>query len=102
MSRHSNDGEAPVHMDDRDVLEKAHVTHEEAAAIAQLTPEEKVIEKRLRRKVDARILPVAVAVYIMNYIDRNNYASARLQGLQSDLNLTDTQYQTGKHTIKVI
>lgn len=26
---------------------------------------------------------------------RNNYPAARLQGLQEDLNLTDSQYQTG-------
>lgn len=25
---------------------------------------------------------------------RNNYAAARLQGLERDLNLTDTEYQT--------
>lgn len=31
----------------------------------------------------------------MNYIDRNNYAAARLQGLEEDLNLTPSQYQTG-------
>ena len=27
--------------------------------------------------------------------DRNNYAAARLQGLEEDLNLTPQQYQTG-------
>lgn len=30
-----------------------------------------------------------------NYIDRNNYAAARLQGLEDDLGLTGEQYQTG-------
>lgn len=28
-------------------------------------------------------------------MDRNNYAAARLQGLEEDLNLTPSQYQTG-------
>lgn len=81
---------------DRDILgEKANVSHEEATAIVQLTPDEQVISKKVRKKVDLLILPVAFIVYVMNYIDRNNYASARLQGLEEDLNLTDTQYQTG-------
>ena len=31
----------------------------------------------------------------MNYIDRNNYAAARLQGLEKDLGLVGDQYQTG-------
>jgi MFS family permease len=31
----------------------------------------------------------------MNYIDRNNYAAAKLQGLEEDLNLTPSQYQLG-------
>jgi MFS family permease len=30
-----------------------------------------------------------------NYIDRNNYAAARLQGLEKDLGLTGEEYQTG-------
>lgn len=34
-------------------------------------------------------------VYLMNYIDRNNYAAARLQGLEADLGMSATQYQIG-------
>ena len=39
-------------------------------------------------------MPVVVTVYLMNYIDRNNYAAARLQGLEEDLGLEGDQYQT--------
>ena len=39
-------------------------------------------------------MPVVVTVYLMNYIDRNNYAAARLQGLEEDLGLKGDQYQT--------
>lgn len=31
----------------------------------------------------------------MNYIDRNNYAAAKLQGLETDLGLVGSQYQVG-------
>ncbi|KAJ8079901.1 hypothetical protein PM082_016726 [Marasmius tenuissimus] len=50
-------------------------------------------ERRLVRKLDRRVLPTVAIVYIMNYIDRNAVTTARLQGLEEDLQLTDLQYQ---------
>ncbi|ATY64672.1 Major facilitator superfamily transporter [Cordyceps militaris] len=52
-----------------------------------------VVEKSLKRKLDARC-SLFVLIYIMNYLDRNNLAAARLKGLQEDLRLDDTQYAT--------
>ncbi|KAJ5115797.1 permease of the major facilitator superfamily [Penicillium angulare] len=75
--------------------EKAEMTHEETVHLAELSPEEKVIEKKLRRRIDFLIMPLVILVYLMNYIDRNNYAAAKLQGLETDLNLNGQQYQTG-------
>ncbi len=51
------------------------------------------VEKSLKRKLDTRC-SLFVLIYIMNYLDRNNIASARLKGLQTDLQLDDTQYAT--------
>ncbi|KAI2468474.1 MFS general substrate transporter [Annulohypoxylon bovei var. microspora] len=51
------------------------------------------VEKSLKRKLDARC-SLFVLIYILNYLDRNNIAAARLKGLQTDLNLDDTQYST--------
>ena len=84
--------------------------------ILSLTPEEReVLEKKLKRKIDLRLLPAVIIMYIMNYIDRcvgsvlfvpcavpwltagrisNNIAAARLAGLERDLNLTSTEFQT--------
>ncbi|KAJ5919832.1 hypothetical protein N7454_009667 [Penicillium verhagenii] len=76
-------------------VDKASVTHEEAVFRASLTDEEKIIERKLRVRIDSLIMPLVVLVYLLNYIDRNNYAAAKLQGLTEELNLTDTQYQTG-------
>ncbi|KAH7347450.1 MFS transporter-like protein [Plectosphaerella cucumerina] len=59
----------------------------EVSHISELTDEEKAIEKKLVKRIDWIILPIILAV--------NNYASARLAGLEEDLNLTLTQYQTG-------
>ncbi|EEP76033.1 conserved hypothetical protein [Uncinocarpus reesii 1704] len=74
---------------------KANVPLETAGCLGELTPEELLLEKKLLRKIDRLIMPTVVSVYLMNYMDRNNYASARLQGLERDLNLTPSQYQTG-------
>lgn len=51
------------------------------------------VEKSLKRKLDLRC-SLFVLIYIMNYLDRNNIASARLKGLQTELKLDDTQYAT--------
>ncbi|KAF5497893.1 MFS transporter prlL [Colletotrichum siamense] len=51
-------------------------------------------EKALVRKIDLRIFPVMIILFILNFIDRNNFANARLSGLEKDLKLTDVQYQT--------
>ncbi|KAF5879025.1 putative mfs transporter protein [Botrytis fragariae] len=65
------------------------------AYVRNLTPEDrKRIETSLRRKVDTRLLPMIVLIYVMNYLDRNNIAAAKLAGLETDLNLTGDQFQT--------
>ncbi|KAI1250558.1 hypothetical protein MGN70_007615 [Eutypa lata] len=56
--------------------------------IARLSPEDRVfLEKKLRKKIDLRLLPMVILMYIMNYIDRNNIAAAKLAGLPEDLHL---------------
>ncbi|KAK5135723.1 hypothetical protein LTR08_004709 [Meristemomyces frigidus] len=90
--------------------EKGHVGHEEVVHdhdlakdvdaeelhhLGHLSEEELLLEKKLKRKIDSLIMPLVILVYLMNYIDRNNYAAARLQGLEEDLHLHGSQYQTG-------
>lgn len=52
------------------------------------------IHKKVTLKADLRLLPMLVLLYILNYLDRNNIASARLGGLEKDLGLHGSQYQT--------
>ncbi|KAJ5770458.1 uncharacterized protein N7511_002509 [Penicillium nucicola] len=80
---------------DSELGAKVDLSHEEVVHMAGLTEEEKVVEKKLRRRIDTLIMPLVILVYLMNYIDRNNYAAAKLQGLEEDLGLDDTKYQTG-------
>jgi len=64
-------------------------------SVRNLTAEERQhLEAKLVRKIDLRLLPMIILMYIMNYLDRNNIASARLAGLETDLGLVGSEYQT--------
>ncbi|RAK95926.1 MFS general substrate transporter [Aspergillus ibericus CBS 121593] len=56
--------------------------------------EERALEKRLVRKIDLHLISSLFLLFIFNILDRSNIANARLGGLQEDLGLSDTQYQT--------
>ncbi|KAF9243121.1 major facilitator superfamily domain-containing protein [Melanogaster broomeanus] len=45
-------------------------------------------ERRLVRKLDFRLLPTIVVIFLMNYIDRVAVTAARLKGLEAALGLT--------------
>lgn len=51
-------------------------------------------ERAFVRKLDLLIFPTMIVLFILNFIDRNNFANARLSGLESDLGLSDVEYQT--------
>ncbi|CAO2652486.1 Nn.00g007690.m01.CDS01 [Neocucurbitaria sp. VM-36] len=91
--RLSDDNIKPTH------LEAGHgISHSKLVApplVAAMTPEQRVTaEAKMRRKIDTRLLPMIILMYIMNYLDRNNIAAVRLAGLQDELNLSSVQYQT--------
>ncbi len=46
------------------------------------------------RNIDFHLIASLFGLFIFNILDRANIANARLGGLQSDLNLSDAQYQT--------
>lgn len=52
------------------------------------------LEKTLVRKIDLRSLPILIILFLLNILDRNAIANARLGGLEDTLGISDTQYQT--------
>jgi len=66
--------------------------------VQAMTPEERRQKERtIVRKIDFRLLPPVIIMYILNYLDRNNIATARLSGkvgMQQALSLTNSQYET--------
>jgi hypothetical protein len=47
-------------------------------SLRNISPEEHArLEKALIRKIDLRIMPMLVLMYILNYLDRNNIAAGK-------------------------
>jgi len=51
-------------------------------------------EKQLLRKIDRRIMPCLILMIILNYLDRNALANARVQGIEKSLGLVGPQFNT--------
>lgn len=83
---------SPNSYDPEDGIDKSHVDNVEVAVanadrpnprkeapayVAGLNPEERrKAERALVRKIDIRLLPMIVIMYILNYLDRNNIVSS--------------------------
>ncbi|SLM33769.1 mfs transporter [Lasallia pustulata] len=51
-------------------------------------------ERKLIYKIDLRVVPFLSIMYLLAFLDRTNIANAAIFGLQKDLKLTGTQYNT--------
>ncbi|KAI9803753.1 MAG: hypothetical protein M1825_001633 [Sarcosagium campestre] len=56
--------------------------------------EKQARELKLRRKIDRRLLPMIMLMYLLNYVDRNIIQAAKLSGIEEDLDLTSVQFAT--------
>ncbi|KZT66076.1 MFS general substrate transporter [Daedalea quercina L-15889] len=50
------------------------------------------MRRRVLRKLDMRLLPVATVLYLLAYLDRTNVGNAKIAGLTTDLGLTGVQF----------
>ncbi|KAJ5910304.1 hypothetical protein N7504_004947 [Penicillium tannophilum] len=53
------------------------------------------LTRRLLLKLDFRILPMLALLFLCSFLDRTNVGNAKIIGLESDLNITDHQYDIG-------
>ncbi|KAH4221103.1 hypothetical protein HBI06_161990 [Parastagonospora nodorum] len=60
----------------------------------QLGEVDTVYEAKLVRKLDLFIIPVVMLLYLLSFLDRVNIGNARLYGLEEDLNMNSSQFQT--------
>lgn len=48
--------------------------------------------KQLVRKVDTRLLPLLIVLYMLNFLDRSNLSQAREGSLEADLGMKGTDF----------
>lgn len=75
-------------------IEKAPVALEAPVDYSGAHAKTDPLEIRLVRKLDFIILPTLWIMYWFNYLDRNAITVARLDDMEEELDLTDTQYLT--------
>ncbi|GAA5892665.1 hypothetical protein JCM6882_000551 [Rhodosporidiobolus microsporus] len=51
-------------------------------------------ERALLKKIDFTLMPTLFVLLVLNYLDRNALASARVQGIEEDLGMVGTQFNT--------
>lgn len=49
--------------------------------------------KKAIKKMDFRIIPILVIIYLVAFLDRGNIGNARIEGLEADLGISAQQYQ---------
>ncbi|KAF4766245.1 hypothetical protein HAV15_011032 [Penicillium sp. str.  len=60
---------------------------------AGLSDEERAeIDRKLLWQLDIRLVPWLSLLYLVSFLDRTNIGNAKLVGLQTDLNMTNAQY----------
>ncbi|KAF9894997.1 hypothetical protein FE257_004621 [Aspergillus nanangensis] len=63
--------------------------------------EMQALNRRVVKIIDWRMMPCITLMFLMNYLDRINVSNARLAGLQEDLHMSDTVWNTGISTFYI-
>jgi hypothetical protein len=65
------------------------------ASLASLSPDELArVGRKATLKIDFLVMPALIVMYILNYLDRQNIAAAKLAAITTDLKLSAVQYQS--------
>ncbi|KAL0944958.1 major facilitator superfamily transporter [Colletotrichum truncatum] len=80
--------------------EKNSVSHDEFKRNSGMNPEDAEFlanfpddkKKKAVRKVDFRLVPMLVLLYLMAYLDKTNIGNAKIEGLLDSLNMTGVEY----------
>jgi MFS family permease len=52
------------------------------------------VDRKATRKIDILLMPTLMALYVLNYLDRQNVSTAKIGGLTVDLNMSESQFAT--------
>ncbi|KAJ2367880.1 hypothetical protein H4S02_000441 [Coemansia sp. RSA 2611] len=84
-------------MSEKSSVEKADIATVESGpkqevVVPQSGPERDAIVKRLKRKLDLRLVPYLALLYLFNALDRGNIGNARLAGIEEGTHLKGNQF----------
>ena len=82
----------PVHKEDKIVGETETENHYYTVFASKDQEWRTAFEKKLMRKVDLRLVPLLIIMYLNNFIDRAALGQARLGTLEADLNMDGTDF----------
>ena len=66
--------------------------HHEPPVVPSLTEEQRVLDRKILRKIDLLILPLCTINYFFSAMDRSDIGNAKVAGFQVDNNLSATQF----------
>ena len=75
-----------------DVIQEDLALHAELQHLSE--DEVKDLDRTLTRRLDCTLLPVVILLFLLNILDRNNIANAKVAGLTKTLGITDQEYNT--------
>ncbi|KIV98099.1 hypothetical protein PV10_01785 [Exophiala mesophila] len=82
----------PIHKEDKIVGETETENHYYTVFASKDQEWRAAFEKKLMRKVDLRLVPLLIIMYLNNFIDRAALGQARLGTLEADLNMDGTDF----------
>ncbi|KAK4235575.1 major facilitator superfamily domain-containing protein [Achaetomium macrosporum] len=96
LSRTANSG----HLGVESALEKMAISHDELPRRGGLSPEDAEFlanfsdekKKKVMWKIDLRLIPMLLSLYLIAYLDKTNIGNAKIEGLLHSLNMTGDQY----------
>lgn len=51
------------------------------------SPAEKLAERKLLLKVDLRVMPILILLFLISFVDRTNIGNARIEGMEKSLHM---------------
>lgn len=51
-------------------------------------PHHGIVDAKLVRKMDLRLLPILTILYLLSFLDRSNVGNAKIEGLTKDLGMS--------------
>jgi MFS family permease len=84
------DDDSDYEADDGSLQNRRSTRRSSVASFELYTPDE---ERRVRRKLDIRLVLFVALLYLFSFLDRSNIGNAKIAGLTDDLRLDDNQYE---------